>query len=61
MKTYIVTVDKMMFEGDKVWQTRKYKILAEDKPGAVATVNNYLALHEEPRFRIAKVEEYNEH
>ena len=57
MESYIVTVSIMMFEGDKVWQTRHYKIYAKNKDEAKAIVSNYLVLHEEPRFRIEKVEE----
>ena len=57
MKTYLVTVQKMMFEGDKVWQTGTYKIFANSEDEARAIVHNSLELHEEPRFRITEVKE----
>lgn len=57
MKTYLVTVQKLMFEGDKVWRTLKYSIIAHNEDEARAIVHNAMELHEEPRFRIASVEE----
>lgn len=57
MKTYLVTVQKMMFEGDKAWQTGTYKIFANSEEEARAIVNNSLGLREEPGFRITEVRE----
>ena len=55
MKSYLVVVEKLMFEGDKVWQTGIYKIFANNEDEARAIVHNSLELHEEPRFRIKEV------
>lgn len=60
MKAYHVVVEKLMFEGNKVWQERTYKIYADNEDKARAIVHNSLVLHDEPRFRIADVTETTE-
>ena len=57
MRTYRVTVEKLMFEGDKVWRTLKYTIIANNEDEARAIVHNAMELHEEPRFWVTEIEE----
>lgn len=59
MKTYLVTVDRLM-EDDRVYNTESYRIMAHDETEAYAIVFNNMELHFEPRFRISKVEVYKD-
>ena len=56
MKTYLVTVEKLMVD-NKPYHTEHYQIMAHSPEEAQAIVFNYLELHYEPHFRIVHVEE----
>lgn len=57
MKEYLVTVERLMIN-DKVYRTDKLRIQAHCPEEAQSIVHNHFELHFEPKFRIAKVEEY---
>ena len=56
MKTFMVTVDKLMVD-DMPYHTEQFQIMAHSPEEAQAIVFNYLELHYEPHFRITHVEE----
>ena len=56
MKTYIVTVERLMLDR-KVYSTESFRILAHSPEEAEAIVSNSMELHYEPRFRVSNVEE----
>lgn len=56
MKTYIVTVEKLMVD-HKPYHTETFSIMANSPEEAHAIVHNNLELNYEPHFRITKVEE----
>ncbi len=57
MKTYEVTVEKLMSDGKTVFCEEVYLIMARTPEDARAIVNNKLVMDYEPHFRISVVEE----
>ena len=57
MKTYEVTVEKLMYGGDRVYCEEVYPIMARTPEDAWAIVNNKLVMSHEPNFRISSVRE----